>query len=120
MAQQPMGKLGTEELSQSLIGPGQGTSLLGTDGHRDEDMGDVWGSRGCFTPTINICIFFFYPVCTYSVGRALCQHSIRAQGDPKMSRDVPKTGEQGDAQYGHCGNRVSQSSPREMETDPQS
>lgn len=60
------------------------------------------GSRGCFTPTINICIFFFYPACTYSVGRALSHHSIRAQGDPKMSRDVPKTGEQGDAQYGHC------------------
>lgn len=39
--------------------------------HQDGDAGDTLGGRvggTFFPPAINICIFFFYPACTYSTG----------------------------------------------------
>lgn len=91
----------------SGMGQDQPPPSWGQWGQRHEDAwGTFWGQRGGFRPphpTINICIFFFYPACTYGGGRvrggrAPCQHSIKARGDPKMSRDVPGMGtrEQGE------------------------
>lgn len=47
-------------------------------------LGTIWGGRHFAPPhTINICIFLFYPACTYSGergGRVCTSHSIKARG----------------------------------------